>query len=277
MRRLELQNGTARIRLAGAEIVVGRARDCHLVLEGARVSRRHARFSWDGEASVLEDLGSRNGVLVNALPVTAPVRLRHGDRVTIGGHELAVVDPARETAEALAQHVPEMSEGFGAIRPASTDELTTGTGRSLAVLEALAIRALELGERDEAIAILGPGLDEVLAAARAGRAPDAVDLRIAARSARLLAATAGPLERWVRYLVELHGEVGEVPDDDVVGLLCAHAAFVAEGDGLGALVRRLAPLPHDAEAQRRLERLAVAAGAAVPGRGQDPLFSASGR
>ncbi len=68
-------------------IVIGRRSDCDIVLNGPRVSRRHAQIHSDAEGVLLVDLASINGTLVNGIEVTSE-RLAVGDVVTIGGHEL---------------------------------------------------------------------------------------------------------------------------------------------------------------------------------------------
>ena len=52
-----------------------------------RVSRRHARLSRVAGGILLRDLGSRNGTLVNGVPVGGPTMLRDDDRVTFAGVE----------------------------------------------------------------------------------------------------------------------------------------------------------------------------------------------
>ena len=64
-------------------IVVGRSRDCDVVLEDASVSGRHARFSWrDGRIHV-EDLGSANGTWVRGEKID-DATIRPGDDVRLG-------------------------------------------------------------------------------------------------------------------------------------------------------------------------------------------------
>ena len=48
------------------------------------MSATHARFTLQGPALVLEDLGSTNGTLVNGHPIAQPVTLRDGDDVQVG-------------------------------------------------------------------------------------------------------------------------------------------------------------------------------------------------
>ncbi|MCU1488714.1 MAG: hypothetical protein JWM85_119 [Acidimicrobiaceae bacterium] len=76
----------------GREITMGRSPGCTVPLEDdTYASSLHARvFARDGEAW-LEDLGSTNGTHVNDRRIGAPVRLRRGDRVRVGGTVLEVV------------------------------------------------------------------------------------------------------------------------------------------------------------------------------------------
>ena len=61
-----------RFELVEETAIVGRQRDCALVLNSESVSRRHARFDCDGDVVMVVDLGSRNGTLVNGTKITAP-------------------------------------------------------------------------------------------------------------------------------------------------------------------------------------------------------------
>lgn len=55
------------------------------------LSRRHAVFSADSRETVVRDLGSRNGILVNGSK-TPEARLRNGDVVQIGHMQVKFVD-----------------------------------------------------------------------------------------------------------------------------------------------------------------------------------------
>jgi len=50
----------------GTRILLGRSEACDVVLEGAEISRRHAELLRIGTEWVIHDLGSRNGVHVDA-------------------------------------------------------------------------------------------------------------------------------------------------------------------------------------------------------------------
>ena len=65
-------------------VVIGRAPSSDIVIDKPFVSATHARFTLQGPALVLEDLGSTNGTLVNGHGITQPVTLREGDEVQVG-------------------------------------------------------------------------------------------------------------------------------------------------------------------------------------------------
>ena len=71
--------------LRDGENVIGRDPSSVIVLDALRVSRHHARILVGEEAAVLEDLGSKNGTLLNGRAVTAATPLAEGDAIEIGG------------------------------------------------------------------------------------------------------------------------------------------------------------------------------------------------
>ena len=65
--------------------VLGRSRECDVVLSDSNVSRRHAELRpGSGGQWTVADLGSTNGVQVNGRRITAATPLRSGDRVVFG-------------------------------------------------------------------------------------------------------------------------------------------------------------------------------------------------
>jgi hypothetical protein len=72
-----------RFPLTKKTITVGRGPTCDLQILTHFVSREHARLSVTGGTVLIEDLGSRNGVYVNAVRVDRHA-LQQGDLVTIG-------------------------------------------------------------------------------------------------------------------------------------------------------------------------------------------------
>ncbi len=68
--------------------VVGRSRQCDVVLEDSGVSRRHAELSPTADGWTVEDLGSTNGVRVNGSTVEGSRALEPGDRIEVGSTEM---------------------------------------------------------------------------------------------------------------------------------------------------------------------------------------------
>jgi hypothetical protein len=89
------QRGTARLVTDGRTAIVGsggsvigRSRDCDVVLDDANVSRRHAEIRPSGGSWIVLDLGSTNGVKVNGRRINGPQSLRSGDALELGGSQL---------------------------------------------------------------------------------------------------------------------------------------------------------------------------------------------
>ena len=84
--RVEPPGGAAVEReVDGAELVIGRSADVHLVVPDSRMSRRHARLVRKDDASWwLEDLGARNATYLNGRQVTGAECLHSGDRIQLG-------------------------------------------------------------------------------------------------------------------------------------------------------------------------------------------------
>lgn len=74
------------VRIAQDQVSIGRDPNLEIVLSDQGVSRAHARITRQEETFLLEDLGSRNGTLVNdqALPQKGRHVLRHGDIIQLG-------------------------------------------------------------------------------------------------------------------------------------------------------------------------------------------------
>lgn len=79
--------------------LIGRAADNTIVLEDEIVSAHHARLSYlSGRQWWLEDLGSRNGTTVNAMPVDEPLAVTEGDTISFGSVEFRLVVEDRSSA-----------------------------------------------------------------------------------------------------------------------------------------------------------------------------------
>jgi hypothetical protein len=71
-------------------VLLGRSRDCDVVLADANVSRRHAEVR-PGAAGIwtIADLGSTNGVRINGRQIAGTQPLAAGDRIVLGTAEIA--------------------------------------------------------------------------------------------------------------------------------------------------------------------------------------------
>lgn len=76
--------------------VIGRGHDVAVHLYTPLMSRHHARIRVRGNRLTLEDLGSKNGTLVNGERVNGTLELHSGDTILVGG-ELLVVRSASDS------------------------------------------------------------------------------------------------------------------------------------------------------------------------------------
>ena len=201
---LELNEGT---------FAVGRNASCQLSLDDPLVSRRHAIFELSGNGVTLEDLNSRNGVIVNGHRIEAKVNLSVGDRILIGSQELTLL-AARDGTNVSGGGVGKMtlpkmkagtpSSGFPPVQIESDPEPSmVRRADQFKLLSGVAEKALAMGKAGEAERLLASALADVIEATRAGRPlpPTLVD-QAAKFSAKL--ATATGKGGWADYVIELY-------------------------------------------------------------------------
>lgn len=80
--------GGKRLVVASSGAVMGRSRDCDIVLTDSNVSRRHAEIRPGNGGWVLADLGSTNGVLLRGRRVKGEAPLKGGERIELGTTEV---------------------------------------------------------------------------------------------------------------------------------------------------------------------------------------------
>ena len=68
----------------GESLTIGRDPKSGLVIEDDRVSKQHARLTWDDEGWILRDTASKNGTSVDGVP-TSYQRLAGGEWLSFGG------------------------------------------------------------------------------------------------------------------------------------------------------------------------------------------------
>src|SRR5260370_13495215 len=90
--------------LSEGQFVVGRSAGCQLSLDDPLVSRRHAMLVVSDDAVTVEDLQSRNGVVVNDQRIGGAVPLQPGDRILIGSPELTLLRAREVVMRETAGH-----------------------------------------------------------------------------------------------------------------------------------------------------------------------------
>lgn len=199
---LELNEGT---------FAVGRNASCQLSLDDPLVSRRHAIFEVGAGGVTVEDLNSRNGVIVNGHRIEAKHTLSVGDRILIGSQELTLLS-ARELQQASPgvgkMTLPKMrvntpSSGFRPPIDSDPEPSMVRRADQFKLLSGVAEKALAMGKAGEAERLLASALADVIEATRAGRPmpPTLVD-QAAKFSAKL--ATATGKGGWADYVIELY-------------------------------------------------------------------------
>ncbi len=155
MSRYRLRYNGEQIEIPGTDFLVGRAPECHVQLSGGLVSRNHARVREGVDGLVVEELGSRNGVLVNQRKIRGPTLLAHGDVIGIGMESFELVDtyvlqhPAHLSTMAPPPVPPGEADVDGAnqITVAATLDILTAREREVLELIVLGHTQREMSER----------------------------------------------------------------------------------------------------------------------------------
>lgn len=208
---LKLRVGERIIPLADGEYVLGRAADCDIILDDSDASRRHARVVVRDQAVVIEDLASRNGVLVNQVRVFDPTELRPGDRVMLGGTNV-VLTATSFGLEGPLRAQPPVSE---VLERASISSALTDRRSVYAVLVEGCDRALADGEISDAEFATSSLFMSIEGGVRRGVLADDDDVANVTRLALRLALVTGR-RRWLDRLVDVHTKLHRVVSEEVV-------------------------------------------------------------
>lgn len=139
------EGSTTIVPLGKESITIGRQQGNTIQLTEKNVSRRHARLTPDGDAWVIEDLGSYNGVKVNGRPVDARVVLQEGDVVQIGDYHLALTEDVDRRS--LNYDRPR-----GAAANDGTEPMLASSSTNLPRLSQAELAALSSGQHPTAVA-----------------------------------------------------------------------------------------------------------------------------
>jgi len=205
------------LELPEGQFIVGRHASCQLSLDDPLVSRRHALLTVTAACVFIEDLQSRNGVLVNGRRIQSKVALEASDRLLIGAQELTLLVGRDGTS--LASSSGNLANAKLTLPKMSTSEFRTNPppapievdgepsmvrrADAFNLLGSVAEKALAMGRADEAERILASALNDAMDAARNGKkvGPSVVD--VAARFAAKLATATGK-GQWADFVIEIY-------------------------------------------------------------------------
>jgi len=228
--RFCLRYASEDIELSVGDFTLGRAADCRLLLRDALVSRRHAVLHVEESRVLVEDLSSRNGVLVNGAKIKGPVELRHGDRIAIGGQELYLRDTTRTRLDALATmpgvslyatqetdayHPPQQNPNADTLEDEPDDTVSLSAH---VLLVDVVSKAIALGRHAEAQRVLKTLLSELSTLMGRGDKIRPETIRAVGRSSCKLAEhTRSP--DWIDHALELHTATGVLMDNETIEAL----------------------------------------------------------
>jgi DNA-binding winged helix-turn-helix (wHTH) protein len=99
--------GEREIALVEGEHVLGRSGDAAILVDAAGVSRHHARITIGAQRATLEDLGSKNGTVLNGAAIEGPVELIDGAVIVLGATVLKFrIVEALGSTETLTARTP---------------------------------------------------------------------------------------------------------------------------------------------------------------------------
>ncbi|MDZ4719716.1 MAG: FHA domain-containing protein [Roseiflexaceae bacterium] len=193
---IQQPNGTIQeVALQRERIILGRASDCDIVIEGRLISRQHAAITQSGQNYMLEDLNSHNGTSVNGLRISTPWMLHDGDQIELGGiGQMTFVDN-----DATSTRVRAPAVGIWldlAAQDVWVDGMRLNPPLSPAqyhLLQFLVNRIDQICTRNEIVAVIWPDAAD-------GISDEAVDALIKRVRARLSEVPDGQ-----RYLITLRG------------------------------------------------------------------------
>jgi FHA domain len=167
------------VSLGEGTYIVGRSRSADVFINDRSASRRHARVIVTVEQTRLEDLGSKNGTLVNGVRLVGSRRLDVGDRITIGNQHFTLSPEASHEDETTGRSLVVEDADWGP----SSDQ----TERTLDLLDVLLNERVRGREQAKALAnLVVTSVDEVLDTVGATR--PALTRRQAYRIGRLIGA-----------------------------------------------------------------------------------------
>lgn len=170
-----VRKGSEVARLGSEPLIIGRSKECDIVLRGENISRRHARIWVEAGNAYVEDLGSTNGVIVDGKKADGATRVSNGGHVTVGRFTLEVaidLELEKSRTRPLAQTVRR--------QPIDIRKLDDGH---------------EQTQKDDTLELMGSVARKQLAIGKVGQAEDT--LRDLLKGVQMSAASTGlPRKTW---------------------------------------------------------------------------------
>jgi len=233
--RYRLRYRSADLVIPVGDFVIGRSSNCDLAIDDAVVSRRHAVLHVDPIGMSLEDLGSSNGVHVNGRRVEGSQKLGHLDRISIGSHEIVILQISGATVGQATMKIriclnctrplegqpsicphcgqdPLSRPAEGAPAPALVP-IKSEASASFRMLGPIADKAMGMGRFEEAERLLATHLEAMLRGASAATPRSTVEdgTRIALRLGKGLGSP-----RWLTFLFDLNTAAERILDRKTV-------------------------------------------------------------
>jgi hypothetical protein len=212
------------------DTIIGRSATCQITIDDPLVSREHAKIRVSQDTLTIEDLGSRNGVLVGGKPVKKVVELADGDRIRIGSQEIVVcttttgsVQNAQRRTTGFMCHCAACGMPYPTESPAcpacgskerTTDDTLTGPASdrdwALELAAEAVMRALEKRSWEDLERLLLRARLHVEQRLADGGRVDQRPLHGVGDAAVALACEKGDAA-WVRWALSLYATLGQVP------------------------------------------------------------------
>jgi len=220
------------------------------------VSRQHARVVVSDEGATVEDLGSRNGVRVNGVPIRGIGKLTDGDRLRLGTQDLVIskvdgqpVQYAKTTGVlrlCANCHLPYAREALQCPNCESMEQVDDSTlsgeqgSQSRAwniqlLIEALD-RAMTLGRHTDVERLLAKVAAEVDADLVAGNPVEPAQLATVATQALRISVETNDT-RWGAWVAEVYGRSRTIPPAPLVETL---GSVAERSDGMRSALESLA-------------------------------------
>jgi hypothetical protein len=193
---------------------IGRGAEADVRVHNDRaVSRLHARVRAEGDQLWLEDLDSHNGTMVNGWRVSGPTRIKHGDRITIGGATIIVQDSSRERFK---------TPMIGSLPPPGPDGETETLRSPRGSGPGLWIQALTIPDPNEREIAISSLVEQIHTQCARGDSPPRDIVSVATEALLQLASATGDVA-WLDELDALHRACAHRPDPSVADRIASVA------------------------------------------------------